>query len=74
MRIKVKVTPSAKKETVRKISDSSLEVKVREPAERGVANRRVVELVAAHFAVSASNVRILSGHKSPRKILKISDG
>ncbi len=74
MYIRVRVTAGAKKESlVRKAKDHFL-ASVREPAERNLANGRVIELLAASFSVPKGKVRIISGHHSPGKILSIETG
>jgi len=69
--IHVKVTAGAKKESWKQKSEDHFEVSVREKAERNMANGRVLELVAEHFKVSLSKVRIINGHKHPSKLLII---
>lgn len=71
MYVRVSVTPGAKRERVVRVGEAELEVAVREPAERNRANRRVVEVAAAHYGVSLRAVRIISGHRSPRKVLSV---
>ena len=70
MYIKVRVFAGAKKEEFKKISNTHFEAKVREKAERNMANRRVVELTRKHFG-TAGDVRIINGHHSPSKILSV---
>ena len=50
---------------------NGVEVAVKEKAERNLANRRVIELVAKHLKVPAGKIRIISGHHSPSKMLSI---
>lgn len=50
------------------------EVSVRELAERNLANRRIIELVARRFKLPVGKVRIISGHHSPSKILSVDVG
>jgi len=71
MYIKVKVTPNAKKESFVRENESHFTVSVREEAKQNLANTRVRELVAAHFGASVSAVRIISGHHSPGKLLRV---
>ncbi len=73
MYIHVKVTTEAKKELVKEKSSDHFEVSVREPAERNLANTRVIEVVALHFKIPKSHVRIINGHHSPTKLLSIKD-
>lgn len=71
MYIKVKVNTEAKKEKMTKKSEDHFEISVKEPAERNLANKRVLELVRAYFKVYNGDVRIVSGHHSPGKIINI---
>ena len=73
MFVKVIATPGAKKEKIERISDTEFEIAVREPAERNLANRRIVTIVAREFRVLPAKVRIISGHRSHSKILSITD-
>ncbi len=71
MYIKVHVVTGAKKEFVTRRGNDSYDVSVRELAERNMANRRVVELVAQDLGIVAGKIRIVSGHHSPSKILAV---
>ena len=84
MYIKVFVTPSAKKEKIEEVPASAkglgvakkerrLEISVREPAQRNLANTRVRELVAMRYKAPLAAVRILSGHRSPHKLLSVDE-
>ncbi len=73
MYVKVRVIAGAKKETLQEASAGHFKISVKEPAERNLANRRVVELVAARYKIQPKQVRIISGHTSPSKILSIPD-
>ncbi len=69
--MKVRVKPGSKKELVRELSEGEFEVRVCAPPERGRANERLIELVAEHFGVSKSRVRIVRGERSREKLLEI---
>jgi uncharacterized protein YggU (UPF0235/DUF167 family) len=71
MYIKVHVVTGAKKELITKKANDLYNVSVREPAERNMANRRVLELVAGELGIPTGKARIVSGHHSPSKILSI---
>ncbi|HAT68542.1 MAG: hypothetical protein A2481_02360 [Candidatus Yonathbacteria bacterium RIFOXYC2_FULL_47_9] len=73
MYIRVRVAAGAKKESLEKVSEDSFLVSVKDPAEQNLANRRVLELVAAYFSINPKQIRIISGHHSPGKILSIPD-
>ena len=72
MKIQVRVKPNSKAEEVGQEGEFFL-VRVKEPAKEGRANRAVIRLVAQHFNVSQSRVRILSGFNSRNKIIEVGD-
>lgn len=68
----VRAIAGHKQESLEQISETHFSVTVREKAERNEANRRIVELVAEHYALSRGKVRIVNGHHSPSKLLSVS--
>jgi uncharacterized protein (TIGR00251 family) len=70
MKIQVKVKPNSRTEEVSQESDSFI-VKVKEPAREGKANQAVIKLLADHFGVPQSQVRILSGFGSRNKTVEV---
>lgn len=71
MYIHVRVVAGAKKELFEQVSKDHFDATVREEAERNLANRRVVALVAGHFGVPVGKVRIVHGHHSTAKLLSV---
>jgi uncharacterized protein (TIGR00251 family) len=71
LRLTVKVKPSAKKEGVSVNANGMLEVAVAAPPEKGKANERLIELLAEHFGVAKSRVKIVSGHASRPKVVEV---
>lgn len=69
MYIKVLVTPNSKKESFIQVSEDSFELAINEKAEMNQANNRVLEVFRKQFP--GKNVKIISGHHSPHKILDI---
>jgi hypothetical protein len=69
--IHLKVIAGAKKENWKQKSADHFEVSVKEKAEHNLANKKVLELVAKHFQVPVSKVRIVNGHHHPSKLLVI---
>lgn len=67
--IHAKVTAGARKESFEQKSEDHFEIFVREKAERNMANKRVLALLAEHFRVPANKVRIINGHKHPSKLI-----
>ena len=71
MYIKVTVFTDRKTDTIRKVEEQRFEVLTRQPAERNLANERVRELVADIYGVATDNVRIVSGHHHPKKLIGV---
>ena len=72
MLVKVKVFPNSKKESVIEKSTDSFEVRVREKAERGQANKALIRILASYLKISPSKIRIIKGFKQKSKIIDIS--
>ncbi len=71
MYVKVWAKTEAKGERVEERSKDHFDVWVREPATQNLANKRIIALIAAHFAVPEGKVRIVNGHQSPSKLLSV---
>jgi len=72
MYIKVHVFPGSKREKI--IEKGELyELHVKEKAEMNRANKRVREIIAERFSVQEGGVRMLSGHRSPKKLFSIDE-
>lgn len=70
MKIQVKVKPGSKNEEVTQKGDTLI-VTTKEPPKEGRANQAVIKLLAKHFGVSQSQVKILSSFKSKNKVIEI---
>jgi uncharacterized protein (TIGR00251 family) len=70
MKIQVKVKPNSKTEELSREGDSFV-VKVKELPKEGKANQAVIKLLAEHFGVPKSQVRILSGFRSRTKVVEV---
>lgn len=71
MYVEVLTIPGAKKEKVEAVSDKRWRLSVKEPAERNLANVRVVEIIAEAYNVSRGKVHIVTGHHSRKKVLDV---
>ena len=71
MKIFVKAKPGAKEEKVEKVSESTFIVSVTARPEKGRANEAMAKVLAEYFAVSKSQIIILSGFGSRQKIVEI---
>ncbi len=66
----VKVKAGAKKEEI-SIQQDHIIAKVAQPPVEGKANERLVELLAEHFKVPKSQIKILKGLTGKNKIVKV---
>lgn len=71
MYIRVTAHPGAKKERILQESETEYTISVKEKAERNLANKRIIELIANEQRVPVNLVHIISGHRSQRKIISI---
>jgi uncharacterized protein YggU (UPF0235/DUF167 family) len=71
MFIKIRVKTGARRESVALMGENKFNISVKEKAERGQANERILQLVAQKLKVPKKNIRFISGHKSPSKLLEI---
>jgi len=70
MKIGIKVIPRSSKEEIVKTDEGYL-VRVKAQPREGKANEAVIRLVAEHFGVTRSQVRITSGLSGRNKIVEI---
>lgn len=71
MLIKVKVFPGVGEGGIVKKSADSFEIRVREKAERGLANQAVIQILASYFRIPISQIRLIKGVKTRNKIFEI---
>ena len=72
--LKVKVQPRSRQQIVQKIREKEYTVRVLSPPAEGKANKEVIALLASHFHLPPSRVKILRGKKSRQKIVVLEDG
>lgn len=53
------------------VAGNEISVSIKSKPERGRANRELVKRLAGHFGVPESNVRILSGLASRKKLVNV---
>lgn len=71
MLIHVKISPGARTDEVVQKNSTSYLVSVREPAEQNRANTAMLALLARHLQVEPAQLRIITGHHAPGKIVEI---
>lgn len=70
MLIKIKVTPNAKKEEIKKDGDL-YKVYLVSPPQKGRANKELIKFLAKYFKVKKSKIQIKKGEKSRNKLVEI---
>ncbi|MCD6471335.1 DUF167 domain-containing protein [bacterium] len=71
MKLFVKVKPGSKEEKIKKIDKNNFVVKIYQKAEKGRANKAVIEIISKYFDIPKSRIKIKSGLTSRRKIIEI---
>ncbi len=67
--LNVKVQPRASHQGVQKIGEREYKVRVLSSPSDGKANREVISVLASHFHLPLSRVKILRGQKSRKKVV-----
>jgi uncharacterized protein len=70
-RLRLRVSPGAKRPAVVGRYGDAWKVRVVAPAEAGRANAAVLRLIAAAVSVSPESVRLVSGHSARDKIVEL---
>ena len=73
MKISIKVKPNSKESQVEEIGRNQFLVKVKAPPKENKANQEVIEILARYFKIPKSQVLILTGLESSRKVVNIGD-
>jgi uncharacterized protein YggU (UPF0235/DUF167 family) len=71
MYIKVRVISNAKKEILQEIKTNHFECFLKEKAQKGKANKRLLEILTHKF--NQKNIKIINGAHHPIKLIKIGD-
>ena len=72
MKVSVRIKPNSRhREEVVKNDDDTLTVYIKAPAIEGRANAAAIKLLAKHFKVSPSKVKLVRGATSKYKIFEI---
>lgn len=71
MLIRVKVHPESKKDEIIKKRENGFEVRVKEKAEQGRANEKVLQILSDYFKLEPNKFRLIKGGKSRSKIFEI---
>jgi uncharacterized protein (TIGR00251 family) len=69
IRLSVKVQPNARQQEIQKINEGEYRIHVLSTPAEGKANKEVIDVIASHFHLPRSRVKILRGRKSRKKIV-----
>ncbi len=70
-RIAVTVTPAARETRIVGRHGAGWKLRVSEPAERGQANKAVIDLICDALALSRDDVAVVGGHASRQKVVRV---
>ena len=71
--VNVVAKPRSKRASIEIIENGSLIIHVKEPPDKGKANKAIIKLVSKTFGISSSRINIIRGLKSTSKIIRIDD-
>ena len=71
IKLRIKVKPNSKEQSIKEESDGSLVVRLKSPSVDGKANAELVRLLAERFDVRRSQVILVSGVSSRTKLVEI---
>lgn len=71
-RLKVKVVPGSSRDEIVGWLGDALKIKVTAPPEKGKANEAVLEILADRLGVGTDDIKVVSGHSSPSKVVAVS--
>ena len=71
MKIFVEAKPDARNNHVAKIDEYHFKVQVADPPVQGRANRAIIALLSEYFNVSKSQIKLLSGFSSKKKVFDV---
>lgn len=71
--LRVKVIPGAGKSLILEISeDETIKIALKAQPEKGKANLELINFLSSEFKLLKENIKIISGHSSRIKLLKLS--
>lgn len=71
MKLTIYLHPGSSKNEIEKLSEDSYRVRVMANAVDNEANEALIELLAEHFDVAKTNLKIIRGLKSKTKVVEL---
>jgi len=73
MTLRVKIIPrSPRNQITGELSDGTVKIRIAAPPEKGKANEALCAFLADRYGVPKANVKVVSGHTSTLKLVRIS--
>lgn len=72
-RYQIKVIPRSSRNEVQEISPDQLKVKLTTPPIDGKANEALIEVLAKHYKIRKSSIRIVTGFQSKIKVVEFDE-
>ncbi len=69
--VEVKVEPRSSRKGIAGVMDNLLKVKLTAPPVGGEANEQLIEVISEATGVRKSEIRIIRGHSSKKKVVEI---
>ncbi|MCX5709911.1 MAG: DUF167 domain-containing protein [Candidatus Omnitrophica bacterium] len=73
MLLNIRVVPKSSRKLV-KVEGERIKVYLTRPAQDGLANEQLIELLSEHFKVKKYQIEIIKGKKTKDKTIKIDEG
>ncbi len=73
MLISVKVIPNARRVEVKELSEGNYKVYLTAKAQKGSANKQLLEVLAEFFRTPKSRIKIIKGEKDRNKVVQIEE-
>ena len=74
MKVSVSVKPGSKFEKIEEDMNGKLKVWLKEPAKDGLANNRLIKVLASYYNTHRANVSIKHGLSSRDKVVEVAEG
>jgi uncharacterized protein (TIGR00251 family) len=70
--LRIKVTPNSRNSKITQtLDDGTIKISVKAAPENGKANQEVIKILAEHFKADSAKIKIVSGHISSIKLIRI---
>ena len=71
MKLKIKVVPNSSEQSIEKISEKELKIKLKSVPEKNKANKELLKIISEYFKISTNKIKISKGLFSKNKIVEI---